>query len=188
MKPAEVFKIFRSSGALLDGHFVLRSGLHSRQFFQCALVMQHATLAAQLCGELAKKVDAKGIDTVISPALGGIIIGQELARVLEKRHIFAEKEDGKLVLRRGFSIVRGERFLVAEDVVTQGGRVKETIDIVQSRGGIVAAVAVLVDRSTTPLKMDFPLHSLVKMPVETFSATEIPDDLKGVPAVKPGSK
>jgi orotate phosphoribosyltransferase len=188
MKPAEVFKIFRSSGALLDGHFILRSGLHSRQFFQCALVLQHAPLASKLCGELAKKIDDDSIDTVISPALGGIIVGQELARVLGKRHIFAEKEDGKLVLRRGFSIVRGERFLVAEDVVTQGGRVRETIDIVRAHGGIVAAVAVLVDRSTAGLDLGAPLHSLVKMSVETFPASGIPADLKDVPAVKPGSK
>jgi len=188
MKPSEVFKIFRSSGALLDGHFVLRSGLHSRQFFQCALVLQHAALAAKLCSELAKKVNSSEIDTVISPVLGGIIVGQELARVLDKRHIFAEKEDGKLVMRRGFSITRGERFLVAEDVVTQGGRVKETIDIVKGKGGIVAAIAVLVDRSTTELKLGATLHSLVKMPVETFASTEVPKDLKDIPAIKPGSK
>ncbi len=188
MKPAEIFKIFRSSGALLDGHFILRSGLHSRQFFQCALVLQHAPLAAKLCGELAKKIDDEAIDTIISPAIGGIIVGQEIARIIGKRHIFVEKEDGKLVLRRGFSIVRGERFLVAEDVVTQGGRVKEAIDIVRAHGGIVTAVAVLVDRSTAELSLGTALHSLVKMPVETFSPAEIPADLKDVPAVKPGSK
>jgi orotate phosphoribosyltransferase len=188
MNPTEVLDIFRKSGALLEGHFILRSGLHSRQFFQCALVLQHARIAADLCEALAKRVDASLVDTVISPALGGILVGQEVARALGKRHIFAEKEEGKLVLRRGFTIQPGERFLVAEDVVTQGGRVKETIDIVRSKGGQVAAVAVLVDRSTNAVDFGVPFHSLVKMNVETFPANQLPADLAAVPALKPGSK
>ena len=161
---------------------------HSRQFFQCALVLQHSVLAAQLCESLAGKVDASKVDAVISPALGGIIVGQEVARALNKKHIFAEKENGKLVLRRGFIISPKERFLVAEDVVTQGGRVKETIDIVQSAGGIVSAVAVIVDRSSTPVDFGVPFHSLVKMNVETFPADKLPPDLAKIPAIKPGSK
>ncbi len=188
MNSSEVLKIFRKTGALLDGHFVLRSGLHSRQFFQCALVLQHSKLASKLCRALASKVNTSKVDTIISPALGGIIVGQELARSLGKRHIFAEKEEGKLVLRRGFSISKGECFLVAEDVVTQGGRVKETIEIVRSRGGVVAAVAVLVDRSTTTVDFGALFYSLVKMSVETFSPDRLPEDLKKIPAVKPGSK
>lgn len=188
MKAEEVLAEFRKAGALLDGHFILRSGLHSRQFFQCAIVLQHAVVAARLCEALAKRVDVSTVDTVISPALGGIIVGQEVARSLGKRHIFVEKEEGKLVLRRGFQIGKGERFLVAEDVVTQGGRVKETIEIVRSHGGVVSAVAVMVDRSTTPVDFGVPFHALVKMQVETFPADRIPDDLKDIPAVKPGSK
>ena len=188
MNSFEVLKIFRKTGALLDGHFVLRSGLHSRQFFQCALVLQHSKLASKLCRALARKVSVSKIDTVISPALGGIIVGQELARSLNSRHIFAEKEEGKLILRRGFSILRGERFLVAEDVVTQGGRVKETIEIVRSRGGVVSAIAVLVDRSTAAIDFGAPFYSLVKMSVETFPLDKLPEDLKNIPAVKPGSK
>ena len=188
MKPDEVLQEFRRAGALLDGHFVLRSGLHSRQFFQCAIVLQHATVATRLCEALAKRIDVSKVDSVISPALGGIIVGQEMARALGKRHIFAEKEDGKLVLRRGFQIGKGERFLVAEDVVTQGGRVKETIEIVRAHGGVVSAVAVVVDRSTTPVDFGVPFHSLVKMQVETFPADKLPDDLKSIPANKPGSK
>ncbi|MBI4028092.1 MAG: orotate phosphoribosyltransferase [Verrucomicrobia bacterium] len=186
--PSEVLDAFRKCGALLEGHFVLRSGLHSRQFFQCALVLQHAALAADLCAALARRVNAAEVDTVISPALGGIIVGQEVARSLGKRHIFAEKEEGKLVLRRGFAIQSGERFLVAEDVVTQGGRVKETMDIVRSHGGVVAAVAVLVDRSTTAVDFGVPFHSLARMQVETFPADRLPPDLAAVPAVKPGSR
>lgn len=188
MKPEEVLQAFRASKALLDGHFILRSGLHSRQFFQCALILQHASLAAKLCDALAKQVDVSKVDSVISPALGGIIVGQEMARVLNKRHIFAEKEEGRLVMRRGFTIVPNERFLVVEDVVTQGGRVRETMDIVKSAGGEVTAIAVLVDRSSNPVDFGVPFHSLVKMNVETFSPDQLPEDLKKIPAVKPGSR
>jgi orotate phosphoribosyltransferase len=188
MTSAEALDIFRKTGALLEGHFVLRSGLHSRQFFQCALVLQHSVIAAQLCDALAKKVDVSKVDAVISPALGGIIVGQEVARALGKKHIFAEKEEGKLVLRRGFTISKGERFLVAEDVVTQGGRVKETIDIVQGAGGVVSSVAVIVDRSSSPVDFGAPFHSLVKMNVETFPADKLPPDLAKTPGIKPGSK
>jgi len=188
VSPAEALDIFRKTGAFLEGHFILRSGLHSRQFFQCALALQHSRLAAQLCQALADRVDAAAVDAVISPALGGIIVGQEVARALGKRHIFAEKEEGKLVLRRGFSIPAGERFLVVEDVVTQGGRVKETIEIVRTQGGAVSQVAALVDRSTAPVNFGVPFHALVKMTVETFPADNLPADLKDIPAVKPGSR
>jgi orotate phosphoribosyltransferase len=186
--PEKVLQTFRDTKALLEGHFILRSGLHSRQFFQCALVLQHSRIASDLCQALSCLVDETRIDSVISPALGGIIVGQEVARVLDKRHIFAEKEDGKLVLRRGFTITKGERFLVAEDVVTQGGRVKETIEIVKAHGGEVAAVAVLVDRSSAPINFGVPFHALVKIQVETFSPDNLPEDLKKTPAIKPGSK
>src|ERR1700694_4865548 len=110
--------LFRKTGALLDGHFVLRSGLHSREYFQCALLLQHTKIAEQVCAQLADKLRGFECDTVISPALGGIIVGQEVGRSLEKRHIFVEKESGGLALRRGFKIERGEQFIVAEDVVT----------------------------------------------------------------------
>lgn len=116
--------LFRKTGALLDGHFVLRSGLHSRQYFQCALLLQHTEIATKVCGWLADKLRKFDCDTVISPALGGIIVGQEIGRSLGKRHIFLEKEDGKLALRRGFQISPKERFIVLEDVVTRGGRVR----------------------------------------------------------------
>ncbi|MFN2475779.1 MAG: orotate phosphoribosyltransferase, partial [Chthoniobacterales bacterium] len=143
----DLLALFRKTGALLDGHFVLRSGLHSRQFFQCALLLQYTDIAADVCGRLAGKLHEIPCDAVISPALGGIVVGQEVGRSLGKRHIFAEKDAGGLVLRRGFEIAAGERFIVAEDVVTRGGRVQETIDIVREHGGVVAGVGVIVDRS-----------------------------------------
>jgi orotate phosphoribosyltransferase len=185
----DLLALFRKTGALLDGHFILRSGLHSRQFFQCALLLQHTEIAAEVCGQLADKLRDLECDAVISPALGGIIVGQEVGRALGKRHIFVEKEAGGLVLRRGFSIRPNERFLIAEDVVTRGGRVQETVDIVRAHGGIVAGIGVVVDRSGGQ-RPDFgcPFASLIEMQVETFPADEIPADLAGIPAIKPGSK
>src|SRR3954468_10902871 len=185
----ELLALFRKTGALLEGHFVLRSGLHSRQFFQCAILLQYTDIAAQVCGQLADKLRDIECDAVISPALGGIIVGQEVGRSLGKRHIFVEKDQGGLVLRRGFEIKKGERFVIAEDVVTRGGRVKETIDIVNAKGGTVAAVGVIVDRSGGD-RADFgcPFVSLVQLNVEMFPADNIPADLAAVPAIKPGSK
>jgi len=181
--------LFRQTGALLDGHFVLRSGLHSRQFFQCALLLQHTEIAADVCGRLAEKLRGIACDAVISPALGGIVVGQEVGRALGKRHIFAEKDAGGLVLRRGFQIAPNERFIVAEDVVTRGGRVQETIDIVRAHGGLVVAIGVIVDRSGGQRPgFGCPFVSLVEMDVETFAAENLPPDLTGTPAVKPGSK
>ena len=185
----EVIELFRKTDALLDGHFVLRSGLHSRQFFQCAILLQHTKIAERVCAMLADKLRGIAADSVISPALGGLIVGHEVARALEKRHIFVEKEEGRLVLRRGFQIGAGERFIVVEDVVTRGGRVQETVDIVRAHGGVVAAVATLVDRSGGA-RPDFGCDfvSLVELNVETFEADKLPPDLAATPATKLGSK
>jgi orotate phosphoribosyltransferase len=185
----DLLSLFRKTGALLDGHFVLRSGLHSRQYFQCAILLQHTDIAAKVCGWLADKLREFDCDTVISPALGGIIVGQEVARSFGKRHIFVEKENGKLVLRRGFQISPKAKFIVVEDVVTRGGRVQETIDIVRGHAGIVSAVGVIVDR-IGEIKPNFgcPFISLIEMKVEVFPADNLPPDLAQIPAVKPGSK
>lgn len=185
----DVLALFRKTGALLDGHFILRSGLHSREYFQCALLLQDTEVAATICGWLADKLRKFDCDTVISPALGGVIVGQEVGRSLGKRHMFVEKDEGKLVLRRGFQISPGQKFVVVEDVVTRGGRVQETIDIVRNHGGVVSAVGVIVDRSGKT-KPDFgcPFVSLVEMTVENFSEDNLPPDLAKIPAVKPGSK
>jgi orotate phosphoribosyltransferase len=185
----DLLALFRKTGALLDGHFVLRSGLHSRQYFQCALLLQYPDVAGKVCGMLAEKLRDVDCDAVISPALGGIIVGQEVGRALGKRHIFAEKENGGLALRRGFNIAPNERLIVIEDVVTRGGRVQQTIDIVRRHDGRVAAVGVIVDRSGGNWP-DFgcPFVSLIQMNVENFEADKLPVDLVALPAIKPGSK
>jgi orotate phosphoribosyltransferase len=185
----DLLALFRKTGALLDGHFVLRSGLHSRQYFQCAILLSHTDIAERVCKMLAEKLQGFDCDSVISPALGGIIVGQEVGRSLGKRHIFVEKDAGKLVLRRGFKIDHSEKFVVVEDVVTRGGRVQETIDIVRAHGGVVTAAGVIVDRSGNK-KPDFgcPFVSLVEMNVENFEPEKLPADLAKIPAVKPGSK
>ena len=188
MTQDEVLKIFRDSGALLEGHFILRSGLHSRQFFQCALALQQMPVVEKLGHALAAKVKPLGAVTVIAPALGGLVIGQEVARQLGTRFIFAEKEEDKLVLRRGFKIAPGEKVLVVEDVVTKGGRVQETIDIVRTLGGHVAGVTAIVDRSNGTVNFGVPFASLVALQVEVFKPDKLPPDLAAIPAVKPGSK
>lgn len=184
----EALALFRSTGALLDGHFVLRSGLHSRQFFQCALALEQMPLVERFGAALAAKASSLGVKSVIAPAMGGLVIGQEVARQLGARFIFAEKEEGKLVLRRGFRISPGEPFLIVEDVVTKGGRVQETMEIVRALGGKVAGVAMVVDRSDGTLNLGVPTFSLIRLQVETFPADQLPPDLAALPAVKPGSK
>ncbi|MEO6847624.1 MAG: orotate phosphoribosyltransferase [Chthoniobacterales bacterium] len=190
MENEDTLALFEKTGALLTGHFILRSGLHSRQFFQCALLLQHAEIASEVCRRLAEKLRPHAKDAiVISPAVGGIIVGQEVARHLGTRHIFAEKDgQGGLVMRR-FEIAKRQKFIVAEDVVTRGGRVQETIDIVHKHGGIVVAAGSIVDRSGGSLP-DFgcPFVSLVQMNVETFEADKLPLDLAATTGIKPGSK
>ena len=188
MTKDEVLQTFRDTGALLEGHFILRSGLHSRQFFQCALALQQMPIVEKLGGALAAKVRSLGVPTVISPAMGGLVIGQEVARQLGVRFIFVEKEDGKLALRRSFKIAPSEKILIVEDVVTKGGRVQETIDIVRANQGIVAGVAMIVDRSNGAVNLGVPTFSLLSLKVEAFEADKLPPDLAETPGVKPGSK
>lgn len=189
MTPEQVLEVFRKCGALLHGHFVLRSGRHSRTFFQCALVLQDPVATSDLCGALVEKVKVERwiFHSVISPAMGGILVGHEVGRHLGRRHIFAEKEEGKLKIRR-FEVKPGEKFLVAEDVITTGSAVKEVVALVQAAGGEVAGVACLVDRSEKCPEFGVPMCSLLKLPVETFAPTDLPSDLQKIPAVKPGSR
>src|SRR3974390_1429747 len=161
MTEHEILQIFRDTGALLEGHFVLRSGLHSRQYFQCALALQQMPTVERLGAALAARLRALGAVTVVAPAMGGLVLGQEVARQLGVRFIFVEKEDGKLVLRRGFKIAPDEKILVVEDVVTKGGRVQETIEIVRAHGGEVRGVAMAVDRSGGVGKFGLPVFSLI---------------------------
>jgi orotate phosphoribosyltransferase len=188
MTQAEVLQVFRDTGALLEGHFVLRSGLHSRQYFQCALAFQQMPVVEKLGGDLANRVRALAPATVIAPAMGGLVLGQEVARQLRCRFIFVEKEEGKLVLRRGFKIASGEKLLVVEDVITKGGRVLETLEIVRAHGGQPVCVAAAVDRSDGSVDLGVPLVSLIRMHIETFDPGKLPADLAASPAVKPGSK
>jgi orotate phosphoribosyltransferase len=188
MTGEELLQKFKDSGALREGHFILRSGLHSRQFFQCAHLLQYPVLSSEICAALAEKVRDIPADEVISPAMGGILVGHDVARHLRMKHIFAEKNEGKLVVRR-FGIKPGGRYLVCEDVVTTGSAVNEVCKIVRDKGGMVAAVLCMVDRSGDH-EPDFgaPFISLLKLKVETFSADNIPTDLQNIQAVKPGSK
>jgi orotate phosphoribosyltransferase len=184
----EVLQIFRDTGALLEGHFILRSGLHSRQYFQCALALQQMPIVEKVGGALADKVRELNPATVVAPAMGGLVLGQEVARQLRCRFIFVEKEEGKLVLRRGFKIAPGERILVVEDVVTKGGRMQETIEIVRAQQGLVLGVAAAVDRSNGQVNPGVPFFSLLSLTVEAFEPSHLPSDLAAIPAVKPGSK
>jgi orotate phosphoribosyltransferase len=188
MTEDEILQIFRDTGALLEGHFVLRSGLHSRRYFQCALALQFMPTVERLGADLARKLSGLGAVTLISPAMGGLVLGQEVARQLGLRFIFVEKEEGKLVLRRGFKLSKDEKVLVVEDVVTRGGRVQETIDIVRAHQGQVVGVGMAVDRSDGLAHFGIPTFSLLKMRVETFEPDKLPPDLAALPAVKPGSK
>lgn len=193
MDREKIMARFKETRALLSGHFELRSGLHSDQFFQCALLLQYPHIAEELCRAAVEKMRKEQgpdleIDAVISPALGGIPVGHEVARALGVRGIFAEKKkEGGLELRRGFEVKAGERFVVAEDVITRGGRVRETVDIVQERDGIVVAIVVLVDRSGGKAVFDAPVHSLLQMTPTTWAPEECPLCGKKVPIDHPGS-
>lgn len=190
MKENDILTILETTGALLSGHFELRSGLHSNRFFQCANVLRYPRVAGQLCDELVKRmneaIDIGKVDGVISPALGGILVGHEVARALDVKCVFAEKQDGKLVMRR-FVMKPGERYVVAEDVITRGGRVQETIDLVNAAGADVAAVLVLVDRSAGLAKFDYPTFSLLQMSPEVWDPSACPLCALKQPFVHPGS-
>lgn len=183
-----ILEIFKKTGALLHGHFLLTSGRHSNMYFQCAKVLQYPEYTEKVCKIIADYYKPFEIDTVISPAMGGIIVGQEVARQLNKRSIFAEREDKKLTLRRGFTIDKGEKVLVCEDVVTTGGSVFEVIDIVKQQGGEVVGVGYIVDRSSGKVQFGYPQVSTMKMDVISYAPEECPLCLEKLPLVKPGSR
>lgn len=186
----EILDIFTRTKALLRGHFVLRSGLHSGHYFQCAQVCQHMDAVTRLAELLVAKVKgAPGTDftTVLAPAMGGLVIGQEVARQAGVHYLFAEKENNVLVLRRGFRFAPGERVLIVEDVVTRGGRVVECINIIRSLGAIPVAVAMLVDRSAGTSRFDIPAVSLLELSFPTYAADALPPELASLPVEKPGS-
>ncbi len=187
---SEVLEIFTRTKALLRGHFVLRSGLHSEYYFQCAQVCQHMDAVTRLAELLLRKLRAQPdiqFTCVLAPAMGGLVIGQEVARQAGARYLFAEKENNVLVLRRGFKFAPGEKVLVVEDVVTRGGRVVECIEIVRRLGGIPVAVAMLVDRSGSGAKFDVPAFSLLELSFPNYAPDALPDALRKIPIEKPGS-
>jgi orotate phosphoribosyltransferase len=188
LKPEEVIKIFKDTGALLEGHFKLTSGLHSATYFQCAKVLQYPWHAETLCREIAEHFKNTNIKTVVSPAVGGIVFGQEIARLLGVRAIFAERVEKQMSLRRGFDISPGERILLAEDVTTTGGSVKEVMSLVQERGAEIAAVTSVVDRSGGQAQFGVPYFSLFQMDVTNYDPENCPMCKAGSQAVKPGSR
>jgi orotate phosphoribosyltransferase len=183
----EVHDILIRTKALLQGHFVLRSGLHSAHYFQCAQVCQCMPEVGRLAQLLLAKLNGLKFQTVLAPAMGGLVIGQEVARQARARYLFAEKENNALVLRRGFTLAPDERVLVVEDVVTRGGRVIECLDIIRKAGGVPAGIAMLVDRSAGIAKFDVPAFSLLEMSFPTYPADQLPDWLAQRPVEKPGS-
>ncbi len=184
----ELLNIFRKTEALLEGHFRLTSGRHSNQYFQCAKVLQYADYNIQICEKIVEHFKNFEIETVIAPALGGIIVGQEVARQLNKRFIFAEREQSALTLRRGFSLKENEKVLVCEDVVTTGGSVFEVMEIVKSFGAKVVGVGYIVDRSNDKVNFGYSQFSALKVNAVSFTPEECDLCKQGIPLVKPGSR
>lgn len=188
MKNTNILEIFQQTNALLNGHFLLTSGRHSNQYFQCAQVLKHPQHNETICSLIAQNFRNTEIDIVISPAIGGIVVGQEVARQLSKVSIFAEREDKILTLRRGFQIEEGKKYLVCEDVVTTGGSVFEVIEIVKRGGGIVSGVGYIVDRSNNKVQFGVPQFSTLQLEVISYSPEECPLCKQNIPAIKPGSR
>jgi len=184
---SEVLDIFTRTRALLRGHFVLRSGLHSGHYFQCAQVCQDMPAVTRLTELLLTKLNGWEYTTVLAPAMGGLVIGQEVARQSGSRYIFAEKVDDALSLRRGFKFSPGERVIVVEDVVTRGGRVNEALNLIKAGGGQAVGIAMLVDRSAGTTKFEVPSVSLLELSFPTYPADDLPADLAAIPIEKPGS-
>lgn len=184
----DIIKVFKKTGALLEGHFILTSGRHSATYFQCARVLQHPRYLSLLGQMIKDHFQEAAVDTVISPALGGIVIGTEVGRQLGVRTVFAERKDGLMTLRRGFDISPGERFLIVEDVITTGGSVREVMDMVVKSGGRVIGVGVVVDRSNGKVTLHDNQFSAIKLKAVSYAENEIPDWLAAIPAVKPGSR
>ncbi len=189
MKQETLLALYEQAGALLNGHFVLSSGRHSARYLQSALVLMHPQHAATLAAELVLLADHKAVDMVVSPALGGLIIGYEVARTLNKPFIFTERKGGDMQLRRGFTIPEGARLLVVEDVITTGGSVRECMAVVRAHGGKPVQVLAVVDRAPgMDDRFDVPYQTAIRLDVETHAADDCPLCAQGIPAVKPGSR
>jgi orotate phosphoribosyltransferase len=191
LSQSQVFDEFRAAGALLEGHFILSSGLHSARYLQCARVLMDAARADRLCKSLADAVVAGAygvIDIVASPAMGGVVVGYEMGRQLGVPSIFFERVDGKLALRRGFNIAKGARVLMVEDIVTTGLSSRECIAGIHDEGGICVAAACLIDRSGGKADVGVPLHALAELEIPAYAEDALPSELAAIPASKPGSR
>lgn len=191
MTKDEVLNEFRAAGALLEGHFILSSGLHSSRYLQCARVLMDPARAGRLCAALTDQVKAlvkSPIDLVASPAMGGVVVGYEMGRQLGVPAIFFERVDGKLTLRRGFDIKKGARVLMVEDIVTTGLSSRECIAGIAEEGGLTVGAACLIDRSGGKADIGVPLAALTRLDIPTFPADQLPPDLAAIPAIKPGSR
>lgn len=188
MTSEQILKIFETTGALLNGHFLLSSGLHSPQYFQCAKVLQYPHYAEQLCSIIGNHFIDKNVQVVIAPAIGGILVSYEVARQLSVRSIFAERENGTMILKRGFELGAGEKVLIVEDVITTGGSVKEVIDLVKNLSAEIVGIGCLVDRSGGKINLEFPIFSLIQLEIEAVSPQNCPLCKQKIPIVKPGSR
>ena len=191
MTDEEILAEFRAADALLEGHFILSSGLRSPRYLQCARVLMDGKRAERLARALADKLPQAirdSIDVVVSPAMGGVIIGHEMGRALGKPAMFVERPEGTFYLRRGFALRPGEKVLMVEDVVTTGLSSKEAIAVIEEAGGEVVAAASLVDRSGGSVDLGVPFVPLIRIDVPTYSADDLPEELAKIPAIKPGSR
>jgi orotate phosphoribosyltransferase len=188
LQPEKVIEKFRQTGALLEGHFLLTSGLHSAVYLQCALVLQHPCSAEEFGRAIAAHFRDAGIQTVAAPAIGGIVIGHEVARALNARFLWTERENGKMILRRGFSVAPGEKILVVEDVVTTGGSTRETIAVFQSLGADVCGAASIIDRSSGKAYVGVPRIALATLDVPSVEPSVCEACKRGESAIKPGSR
>ena len=192
MSEDEVLKVYKSIDALLEGHFILSSGLHSRMYLQSALVFSNTNIAESLCKSLAAKVidhiDIDTIDLIVSPAMGGVIVGYELSRHLNKLNIFAERKDGIFSIRRGFKINKGQKVLVVEDIVTTGKSSLECFECIHELGGEIVAEAALINRGGDSVDLGVPLITLANLNIPNYESDNLPEDLKNLPAIKPGSR
>lgn len=188
MNNKEILDIFRNTGALLEGHFILTSGRHSSSYFQCARVLQYPKHLTHFASMIAEHYKGTKIETVISPAIGGVVLGTEVGRLLNAQTIFAERKDGEMCIRRGFEIARGQNILVVEDVITTGGSVKEVMDQVINQEGNIVGVGVMVDRSNGTVSLHENQFSIIALEATSYESDEVPDSLSAMPVQKPGSR
>ena len=188
MNNTDYIKIFKNSGALLEGHFILTSGRHSASYFQCAKLLQYPKYLELFSNKIVDHFKDYEIDLVMSPAVGGIVLGTEVGRLLKKRTVFAERVNGKMSMRRGFEIKANEKILIVEDVITTGGSVKEVMNLVKDFGGSIVGVGVIVDRSSGEVILHDNQLSIASLKVNSYDSNEVPSELASIPVEKPGSR